>query len=115
MFGTNKQVGPLSGFRMLDFSSFLPGAYCSLLLSDLGMEVLKIEKPTKGGAEGNGEPVRNEDKGHFFALNRNKKSMTLNLKVEEGKEIFYRLVDSYDIVLETFRPGVVDRLGRGAP
>jgi len=113
MSGTNKQVGPLSGFKMLDFSSLLPGAYCSLHLSDLGMEVLKIEKPIKEGLEGKGGPVRNEDKGHFFALNRNKKSMTLNLKVEEGKEIFYRLVDSYDIVLETFRPGVMDRLGIG--
>lgn len=51
--------------------------------------------------------------GHFFALNRNKKSMTLNLKTEEGREIFYKLADSYDIALETFRPGVVDRLGIG--
>lgn len=113
MSRTKMQAGPLSGFKMLDFSSLLPGAYCSLHLADMGMEVLKIEKPNREGLKGEGEAARNEDKGHFFALNRNKRSITLNLKAEEGKEIFYRLIGSYDIVLETFRPGVVDRLGIG--
>ncbi|NWF91724.1 MAG: CoA transferase [Syntrophaceae bacterium] len=88
---------------MVDLSRLLPGPYGSLLLADLGMEVLKIEDPE--GPEG--------DSALFLSVNRNKKSMTLNLRVAEGKEIFYKLIKSYDVILESFRPGVMDRLGVG--
>jgi len=105
--------GPLNGVKMLDLSRLLPGPYCSLLLADLGMDVLKVEDPEQGDYMRMMGPVRKNDGAYFLALNRNKKSMILNLKVEEGKEIFYKLIETYDIVLEGFRPGVMDRLGIG--
>lgn len=106
-------AGPLTGLKMLDLSRLLPGPYCSLLLADLGMEVLKVEDPDQGDYMRLMGPIRKRDGAYFLALNRNKKSMTLNLKLEEGKTIFYKLIESYDIVLEGFRPGVMDRLGIG--
>jgi len=106
-------VGLLTGQKMLDLSRLLPGPYCSLLLADLGMEVLKIEDLEMGDYMRKMGPIRKKDSPYFLALNRNKKSMTLNLKREEGKEIFYKLIETYDIVLESFRPGVMDRLGIG--
>jgi crotonobetainyl-CoA:carnitine CoA-transferase CaiB-like acyl-CoA transferase len=98
---------------MLDLSRLLPGPYGSLLLADMGMEVLKIEDSEMGDYMRKAGPIRNQDSAYFRAVNRNKKSMALNLKVKEGKEIFYKLVHSYDVVLESFRPGVMDRLGLG--
>ena len=98
---------------MLDLSRLLPGPYCSLLLADLGVEVLKVEDPEQGDYLRMIGPIRKNDSANFLALNRNKKSMILNLKVKEGKEIFYKLIQSYDIVLESFRPGVMERLGIG--
>jgi len=106
-------VDLLKRLRMLDLSRLLPGSYCSLLLADLGMEVLKIEEPMQGDYSRKIGPVGKEDSAYFLALNRNKKSMKLNLKVKEGKEIFFKLIQTYDIVLESFRPGVMDRLGIG--
>jgi crotonobetainyl-CoA:carnitine CoA-transferase CaiB-like acyl-CoA transferase len=98
---------------MLDLSRLLPGPYCSLLLADLGMEVLKVEDPEQGDYTRMIGPIRKKDSTIFLALNRNKKSIKLNLKIKEGKEIFYKLIQSYDIILESFRPGVMDRLGLG--
>ena len=98
---------------MLDLSRLLPGPYCSLLLADLGMEVLKVEDLEMGDYMRKMGPVRKQDSAYFLAVNRNKKSTTLNLKVKEGREIFHKLILSYDIVLESFRPGVMDRLGIG--
>src|SRR4030043_23697 len=106
-------VGLLYGLKMLDLSRLLPGPYCSLLLADLGMEVLKVEDPEQGDYMRKTGPIRKKESAYFLSLNRNKKSLLLNLKTEEGKEIFYKLIESYDIVLESFRPGVMDRLGIG--
>lgn len=106
-------MGLLKHLKMLDLSRLLPGPYCSLLLADLGMEVLKIEDPELGDYMRRMGPVQKKDSAYFLALNRNKKSMILNLKAKEGKEIFYKLIDTYDILLEGFRPGVMDRLGIG--
>jgi crotonobetainyl-CoA:carnitine CoA-transferase CaiB-like acyl-CoA transferase len=106
-------VGLLKGLKMLDLSRLLPGPYCSLLLADLGMEVLKIEDPEQGDYMRVMGPARKENSAYFLALNRNKKSMILNLKAKEGREIFYKLINTYDILLESFRPGVMDRLGIG--
>jgi crotonobetainyl-CoA:carnitine CoA-transferase CaiB-like acyl-CoA transferase len=103
-------MGPLEGFKMLDLSRLLPGPFCSLLLADLEMEVLKIEDPEQGDYMRKMGSPRKGDSADFLALNRNKKSMTLNIKMEEGKKIFYKLIETYDIVLESFRPGVMDRL-----
>ncbi len=106
-------MGFLSGLKMLDLSRLLPGPYCSLLLADLGMDVLKVEDPGQGDHMRTMGPIQKKESAYFLSLNRNKKSMTLNLKREEGKEIFYKLIESHDIVLESFRPGVMDRLGIG--
>lgn len=106
-------VGLLRELKMLDLSRLLPGPYCSLLLADLGMEVLKVEDPEQGDYTRMIGPIRKKDSAIFLALNRNKKSIKLNLKIKEGKEIFYKLIQSYDIILESFRPGVMDRLGLG--
>ena len=103
----------LKGFRLLDLSRLLPGAYCSLLLADLGMEVLKVEDTEEGDYLRKIGRIGKRENAFFLSLNRNKKSMTLNLKTQEGKEIFYRLIKTHDIVLEGFRPGVMDRLGVG--
>ncbi len=103
---------PLSGIRILDLSRLLPGAYASQMLADFGADVIKIEEPGIGdygrillaqGASGMNL--------YFLAINRNKRSMTLNLKSAEGREVFLRLVRSADVVLESFRPGVMERLG----
>jgi crotonobetainyl-CoA:carnitine CoA-transferase CaiB-like acyl-CoA transferase len=106
-------VGLLRELKMLDLSRLLPGPYCSLLLADLGMEVLKVEDPEQGDYTRGIGPIREKDSAIFLALNRNKKSIKLNLKIREGKDIFYRLTQFYDIILESFRPGVMDRLGIG--
>jgi crotonobetainyl-CoA:carnitine CoA-transferase CaiB-like acyl-CoA transferase len=106
-------VGLLKELKMLDLSRLLPGPYCSLLFADLGMEVLKVEDPEQGDYTRGIGPIRKKDSAIFLALNRNKKSIKLNLKIREGKEIFYKLIQSYDIILESFRPGVIDRLGIG--
>src|SRR5512136_2116825 len=101
-------VGLLRKLKMLDLSRLLPGPYCSLLLADLGMEVLKVEDPDQGDPTRMAGPIRKKDSAIFLALNRNKKSIKLNLKTKEGREIFYKLIQSYDIILESFRPGVMD-------
>jgi crotonobetainyl-CoA:carnitine CoA-transferase CaiB-like acyl-CoA transferase len=106
-------MGPLKGLKMLDLSRLLPGPYCSLLLADMGMEVLKIEDTEIGDYSRKTDPLQKEESPFFLTLNRNKKSMRLNLKTREGMEIFYKLIETYDIVLEGFRPGVMDRLGIG--
>src|SRR5210317_1183831 len=94
------KAGALSGITVIDLSRLLPGPYCSMILADHGARVIAIESR------------RFMADGLFFnTINRNKEHMSLNLKTEAGKQIFYRLVEKADVVLEGFRPGVVDRLG----
>src|SRR5437867_6186317 len=104
-----------AGVRILDLSRLLPGPYCSLLLADLGAEVIKVEEPGRGDYARTTPPLWGEAGvgAYFLLLNRNKKSLSLNLKSDPGKEIFRRLVATADVVLESFRPGVMDRLGLG--
>lgn len=104
----------LEGIRILDLTRLLPGPYTSLMLADLGAEVLKIEEPGFGDYfRWMMPPKVKEESSYFLCLNRNKKSMKLNLKPEKGKEIFLKLAKDYDVILESFRPGVMDRLGVG--
>ncbi|MGD9031231.1 MAG: CaiB/BaiF CoA-transferase family protein [Desulfobacteraceae bacterium] len=104
---------PLEGTRILDCTRLLPYQYCTMLLGDLGAEVLKIEEPREGDYGRWGDASRTYESTAFVMANRNKKSMKLNLKHERGKEIFKRLAASYDVLIESFRPGVMDRLGLG--
>ncbi len=94
----------LKGITILDLTRLLPGAYGSMLMGDLGAEVIKIEQP------GVGDYMRKYPP-YYLAVNRNKKSITLNLKKKKGQEIFYQLANPADVILEGFRPGVVHRLG----
>jgi alpha-methylacyl-CoA racemase len=109
---------PLEGIRVLDLSRLLPGGFCSLLLADFGAEVLKVEDTGMGDYirwappyyEGADDSAKS---ALFLSLNRNKRSIRIDLKSEQGCEVLLRLVRDYDVVLESFRPGVLDRLGVG--
>jgi alpha-methylacyl-CoA racemase len=109
---------PLDGIKVLDLSRLLPGGFCSLLLADFGADVLKVEDVKMGDyvrwAPPKYEGVEESAAGALFlALNRNKSSIRIDLKSERGREVFLRLVRDADVVLESFRPGVLDRLGVG--
>ena len=106
-------VGALSGLRILDLTRLLPGPYCTMMLADLGAEVIKVEEPGKGDYMRDFPPKVKEESAFFIAVNRNKKSITLNLRSNRGREIFFELVKSADVVVEGFRPGVMDKLGIG--
>jgi len=112
---------PLSGVRVLDLSRLLPGPYCTLVLSDLGAQVDKVEDPHVGdylrlmpptGPASGEEPGLS---GRFVALNRDKRSLCLDLKHPEGLKALLRLLPHYHVLVESFRPGVLDRLGLGLP
>lgn len=107
--------GILMGIRVLDLSRMLSGPYCTMMLADHGAEVIKIEGPGGDTSRGNG-PFRDDDPGHdwagyFVSLNRSKKSVVLDLKSPEGKAAFRALAAKADVVVENFRPGVMERLG----
>jgi alpha-methylacyl-CoA racemase len=105
---------PLEDLKVLDLTRLIPGGYATLILADLGAEILKVEDTQMGDYSRWIAPIIGGNGVYFSALNRNKKSIKLNLKTEEGKEIFKGLVkNGYDIVIESFRPGVMDRLGIG--
>lgn len=104
---------PLEGLRVLDLTRLLPGPYCSLLLADFGADVIKVEEPKLGDYARWNEPKIAGQSVMFHSLNRNKRSMTLDLKAENDKQIFIDLVKTADVLIESFRPGVMDRLGLG--
>jgi alpha-methylacyl-CoA racemase len=109
---------PLAGIRVLDLSRLLPGGFCSLLLADFGADVLKVEDTGQGDYIRWAPPYYDgaDDSAKsslFLSLNRNKRSIRIDLKSESGREVLLRLVGEYDVVLESFRPGVLDRLGVG--
>ncbi len=103
----------LEGVLVLDLTRVLAGPYCGMLLGDLGADVIKIEEPKRGDMVRANKPDVNGESGYFMALNRNKKGITLNLKEPEAKEIFLSLVRKADVVIENYRPGVMDKLGLG--
>lgn len=106
-------INVLNGIRVLDLTRLLPGPYATMLLADLGAEVIKVEEPGTGDYMRHFQPRVNGVSAFFLAVNRNKKSVTLNLKKERGKEIFLALARDADVVFEGFRPGVMDGLGLG--
>ena len=105
--------GPLASLKVLDFSTLLPGPFASLMLADMGAEVLRIESPTRTDLLRVLPPHDQGTSASHAYLNRNKRSLALDLKQPEGLEIVRELVKDYDIVLEQFRPGVMERLGLG--
>src|SRR5215831_17177527 len=105
----------LEGIRVLDLTRLLPGAFCTLLLADMGANVVKVEEPGSGDYMRWYPPLRDGQSVLFNALNRNKRSLTLNLKSEAGREVFLDLSRRADVVVDGNRPGVMDRLGLGWP
>ncbi|MBV9100906.1 MAG: CoA transferase [Candidatus Dormibacteraeota bacterium] len=103
----------LDDVRVLDLSRLLPGPFCTLLLADLGADVIKVEDTESGDYLRWMPPLAGEYSAMFHPLNRNKRSVSLNLKTAPGREAFLRLADTADVVLESFRPGVMDRLQLG--
>lgn len=105
--------GPLEGLRVLDLTRLQPGNYATTLMGDLGAEVIKIEEPGTGDYVRWTPPMVGSMSAAHLALNRNKKSVTLNLKAEAGKELLFGLVQTADVLVESYRPGVMTRLGVG--
>jgi len=103
----------LQAIRVLDLTRLLPGPFCSMLLADLGCDVVKVEEPGRGDYMRYYPPLRDGQSVAFNAINRNKRSLTLNLKSEAGRELFKHLAARADAVIEGNRPGVMDRLGLG--
>ncbi len=106
-------AGPLKGVFVLDMTWALAGPYCSMILSDLGAEVIKVENPDGGDNSRQSLPFIKGVSSYFLSINRGKKSITINLRHPEGKQIILDLAKKSDVLVENFRPGVMDRLGLG--
>lgn len=107
-------AGPLTGVSVLDATQVMAGPFCTLLLADMGAEVIKIEKPSGDDSRRMGPPFINGESAAFLGINRNKKSCVLDLKRLEHRDAFKHMARSVDIVVENFRPGTMDRLGLGS-
>ncbi len=102
---------PLKGLKVLDLTRVVVGPFCTMQLGDMGAEIIKVESPGKGDDLRSTPPFINGESTYFFLLNRNKKSITINLKHPRGKEILWKLIEDADVFIENFRPGVIGRLG----
>lgn len=102
---------PLSGIKVIDLTRILSGPFATMTLADLGADVIKIETPAGDDTRQWGPPFIEGESAYYLSVNRNKKSIVLNLKEEKGKEVFYKLVKDADVVVENFRPGTLKRLG----
>jgi crotonobetainyl-CoA:carnitine CoA-transferase CaiB-like acyl-CoA transferase len=106
--------GPLDGITVLDFTRVLSGPYCTMQLADMGARVIKIEHPGKGDdTRAWGPPFVNGESAYFLSINRNKESLTLDLKHPDGRRVLERLLERADVLVENFRPGTLARLGLG--
>src|SRR5580704_13347885 len=111
---TEQKNGPLNGIRVLDLTRVLAGPYCAMFLGDLGAEVIKIEHPQTGDdTRGWGPPFKGGESAYFLCVNRNKRSVTVDLKTPQGVELIRRLATKADVLIENFRPGGMEQLGLG--
>ena len=107
-------TAPLDGLTVIDLTRVLSGPYCTMLLADMGARVIKIEQPGRGDdTRGWGPPFLGSESAYFLSINRNKESLTLDLKHDEGRTLLERLVAGADVLVENFRPGTMQRLGLG--
>ncbi|MEH7251832.1 CaiB/BaiF CoA-transferase family protein [Neobacillus niacini] len=104
-------MGILNGLKILDFTTLLPGPFATMMLADMGAEIIKVESPDRVDLTKHLEPMDGEVSALFGQLQRSKRSLALDLKQHESREVVYKLVQEYDIVVEQFRPGVMERLG----
>jgi formyl-CoA transferase len=111
---SNQHPGPLDGIRVLDLTRVLAGPYCTMFLGDLGAEVVKVEQPGVGDdTRGWGPPFVGGESAYFLCVNRNKKSITVDFKSQDGIALLRRLAERADVLIENFRPGTMERLGLG--
>ena len=111
---SERQDGPLAGVKVLDLTRVLAGPYCTMFLGDLGAEVVKIEQPDVGDdTRAWGPPFAGGESAYFLCINRNKKSVTLDLKSNQAVGLLRRLAEGADVLVENFRPGTMERLGLG--
>ena len=107
-------TGPLWGIRVIDLTRVLSGPFCSMMLGDMGAEVIKIERPSAGDdTRAFAPPYQGEESAYFLSVNRNKKSLALDMKQDAAKEVLWKLVENADVIIENFRPGAAARLGFG--
>ena len=109
----NMNKGPLSGLLVLDLTRVLVGPYCTMILSDLGARVIKVEAPGVGDDSRGFGPFIEDQSAYFMSLNRNKESIALNLKIDEDKKIFEKILAKADILVENFKPGTLNKWGYG--
>ena len=109
----NEPALPLDGVTVLDCTQVMAGPFCTLLLGDMGADVIKVERPEGDDVRRQGPPWIAGRAASFLAINRNKRSIVLNLRTDEGKEVFRKLAQRADVVAENFRPGAMDKLGLG--
>ena len=108
----NQKSGPLAGIRVVDLTRVLSGPFCTMMLGDMGAEVIKIERPDSGDdTRAFAPPYQGKESAYFLTVNRNKKSVTLDLKHDAAKEALWRLVEGADVLVENFRPSAAARLG----
>ncbi len=111
---SKQHSGPLDGIRVLDLTRVLAGPYCTMFLGDLGAEVVKVEQPGVGDdTRGWGPPFVGGESAYFLCVNRNKKSITVDFKSQDGIALLRRLAERADVLIENFRPGTMERLGLG--
>ncbi|MCH8890970.1 MAG: CoA transferase, partial [Myxococcales bacterium] len=106
-------AGPLSGVLIIDLTRVLAGPYCTMVLADLGARVIKVEAPGRGDDARAIGPFIGDQSAYFMSLNRGKESIALDLKNAEDRDIFERLLERADVLVENFRPGAMERLGYG--
>ena len=103
---------PLAGVRVVDLTRVLTGPYCTMMLADMGAEVIKIEQPGKGDDTRHwGPPFTAGEANYYLSINRNKRSIAIDLKSEEGKEVVWKMIETADVLVENFSPGTIERLG----
>ena len=111
---TSNTPSALDGITVLDLTRVLSGPYCTMMLADMGARVIKVEQPGKGDdTRGWGPPFQNGESAYFLSINRNKESVTLNLKHPEGRRVLDALIERSDVLVENFRPGTLDKMGLG--
>ncbi len=113
MTNPDQYRGPLAGLTVLDLTWVLSGPFASMVLTDLGAEVIKVERPPFGDVARTTGPYIGDWSSYFFSINRGKKSMVIDLKKPEGRELFLRLIEKADVVMENYTPGTMDKLGLG--
>src|SRR5438874_925944 len=105
--------GPLSGLLIIDLTRVLAGPFCTMMLAEFGARVIKIEEPGKGDDARAFAPFYKGQSAYFLSLNRDKESIALNLKNDDDRAFFLDLIRHGDVLVENFRPGILDRLGLG--